>query len=195
MRLAATFALALCVPLTLRAQRDPKVIEKAEKSYKPTTATDPFTKRTQTNVEIRSARDLANRPACSHTRGLVLIGIQGAVVSADSVPKTPFLVVSYAGPEWLFLDDAEPVLFLVTGDSVVTPPIAGTPERRVVRSSTSEWVSVQITADEVLRLARAPSLRMRLAGRQGRCDLTLRPEDQERFRLFAERELSASGAP
>ena len=190
MVLAAGVALWLAVPDgAAEAQRDPKVVRRAERSYKARHQVDAFTRDSTTEIDIyRIADDPQAR--CSHDDGTPLVRLSLRKLAPPRREPTVLLHADYSGWRWLTIS-AEDSLRLMVDDSLLAlQPEGHTLYRNGVYANEAQ--SYRITPGDLSRLARAGSVRARLSGRSGRCDFRLRPESLELVRLFLQRELGGA---
>ena len=187
MVLAAGVALWLAVPGgAAEAQRDPKVVRRAERSYKARHHVDAFTRDSTTEIDVyRIADDPQAR--CSHEDGTPLVRLSLRKLAAPRQKPAVLLHADYSGWRWLAISERDSLRLLVDDSLIALQPHGYVQYRNGVYANESQ--SYRITPDELSLLARAGSVRARLSGRTGRCDFRLRPESLELVRLFLQREL------
>ena len=189
MLLAAGVALWLAAPAGA-AQRDPKVVRRAERSYKTRRQIDAFTRDTTTDIDIyRIADDPQAR--CSHEDGTPLVRLSLRKVAPPHREPTVLLQAEYSGWRWLAIGPGDSLRLLVDDSLLVLQPNGHARYQNGVYAN--EGQAYRVTPDELRRIAAAASVRARLTGQGGRCDFRLRPESLELVRLFIERELNGVG--
>jgi hypothetical protein len=187
MALAAGVVLWLIIPIgRAEAQRDPKVVRRAERSYKPRYQVDAFTRDSTTEINIyRIADDPQAR--CSHEDGTPLVRLSLRKLAPPRQEPALFLHADYSGWRWLTISADDSLRLMVDDSLLVLQPQGHAHYRNGIYANEAQ--SYRVTRDDLSRLARAGSVRARLSGRSGRCDFRLKPESLELVRLFLQREL------
>ena len=190
--LAAGLALWLAVPgCEARAQRDPRVVRRAERSYKARRQLDAFTRDSTTEIAIyRIADDPGAR--CSHEDGTPLVRLSLRKLTSPGQEPAVLVRADYSGWRWLAIGMGDPLRLLVDDSLLALEPQGQARYQSGVYAN--EWQSYRVTPDELSRVARAGSVRARLTGQSGRCDFRLKAESLELVRLFVERELGGGAA-
>ena len=188
--LTAGLALWLAVPGGVaEAQRDPKVVRRAERSYKARHQVDAFTRDSTTEISIyRIADDPQAR--CSHEDGTPLVRLSLKKLTPPRQEPNLLLHADYSGWRWLTISDGDSLRLMVDDSLLALEPQGYVQYQNGVYANEAQ--SYRITRDDLSRVARAGSVRARLSGRSGRCDFRLKPESLELVRLFLQRELGGA---
>ena len=190
MVLAAGVAVWLAVPDgAADAQRDPKVVRRAERSYKARHQIDAFTRDSTTEIDIyRIADDPQAR--CSHEDGMPLVRLALRKMAPPRQDPAVVLRADYSGWRWLSISAEDSLRLMVDDSLLLLKPEGHTQYANGVYANEAQ--SYRVTPDDLSRLAGAGSVRARLSGRSGRCDFRLKPESLELVRLFLQRELGGA---
>lgn len=183
----------LSLAQSVAAQRDQKVLERAEKSYKVVRQTDEFTKASAADLLIARYYGDEQRVQCTNTRRYTTnFALTLRKYLTGTGESRSAIHVLYTGREWLFIE-AEAGLLVKVRDSLITLPPAGESDQKVDRG-VREGAWFLVAREELLTIGSADSAKVRVTGRAGRCDILLVPETLELMRMFALRELSDSTA-
>jgi hypothetical protein len=171
------------------AQRDPKVVRRAERSYKARHQIDAFTRDSTTEIDIYRIADDA-QARCSHEDGIPLVRLSLRKLAPPRGEPTLLLHADFSGWRWLAIGPADSLRLMVDDSLLVLQPEGHVQYRNGVYANESQ--SFRITPGDLSRVSRAGSVRARLSGGSGRCDFRLRPEALELVRLFLHRELGGT---
>jgi hypothetical protein len=160
----------------------------AERSYEPVRRVDPVTKAASIDLVVRGYD--AGRRSVSCTNGDSADIVVGLRRATTGVKQELSIYAISVGGTWRYLD----AMRVLVDDWLLTPRqvAAPGPELTHYARGVIETSAYVITRRQLVLIARAKSVQIRLIGAGGLCDLALDPVDQELIGLFVERELASS---
>lgn len=169
----------------------------AERLYEPVRHLDPVTRATSIDLVVRG--DDAGGRSVPCTNGDSADIVVGLRLSTTGANRELSIYATSVGRTWRYLD----AIRLLVDDWLLTPRQVAAPGLELTHHARGviETSAYAVTRRQLVLMARAKSVQIRLVGGGGLCDLTLGPESQELIGLFVERELASppraagSGAP
>ncbi len=160
----------------------------AERWYQPVRHLDPVTKATSIDVVVRGY-DIGGR-SVSCTNGDSADIVVGLRRATTGVKQELSIYAISVGRTWRYLD----AMRLLVDDWLLTPRQVAAPEPALTHYARGviETSAYVITRRQLVLIASARSVQIRLIGGGGLCDLALDPVGQELIGLFVERELASS---
>ncbi len=181
-------------PCLVQAQSGVSLVDRsqaraeAERLYEPIRRADPVTKVTSIDLVVRGY-DAGGRsvPCTNDDSASILVALRR--VTTDTKQELLIYAIS-VGRTWRFLD----AMRLLIDDWLLTPRQVAAPSPELVRQAQGviETSAYGVTRRQLVLMARAKSVQIRLIGGGGLCDLTLGPVSRELIGLFVERELASS---
>jgi hypothetical protein len=188
------WVLLVVAPCVVRAQSRGSLPDRsqaraeAKRVYEPVRHADPVTKTSYLDLVVRGYDARGRSAPCTDGDSAnIVVGLRRATTGTRQ--ELSIYAIS-VGRTWRYLD----AMRLLIDDWLLTPRQVAAPSPELTRygQGVIETSAYGITRRQLVLMATAKSVQIRLIGGGGLCDLTLDPLSQELIGLFIERELGSS---